>query len=63
MSGSTSVIRGATGAKKQGFADTQLQVALAHTDAATARDYIRTREVPVSKVRLKLPRKKYWLSA
>jgi hypothetical protein len=32
-----------------------LQVALAHTDAATARDYIRIREVPVSKVRFETP--------
>jgi integrase len=51
--------KAATDAKKHGYADAQLQVALAHTDAATTRDYIRTREVPVSEVRLRLPKKKY----
>jgi integrase len=51
--------KAATDAKKQGYGDAQLQVALAHTDAATTRDYVRTREVPVSEVRLRLPKKKY----
>jgi hypothetical protein len=51
--------KAATDAKKQGYADAQLQAALAHTDAATDRNYVRTRKVSVSEVGSRLPKKKY----
>lgn len=44
-----------TDAKKLGYHIDELQVAGAHTDAATTREYIKSREVPVSNVRLALP--------
>lgn len=50
--------KAATDAAKAGFTEDQLQVALAHTDASTTRKYIRSREVPVSEVSLKLPQGK-----
>lgn len=48
--------KAATDAKTQGYKPEQLQTALAHTDGATTRGYIRSREVPVSEVVLKLPK-------
>ncbi len=48
--------KAATDAKNMGYKDLQLQTALAHTDSATTRGYIRSREVPVSEVVLKLPK-------
>lgn len=48
--------KAATDAKQQGYRQEQLQTALAHTDAATTRTYIRSREVPISEVVLKLPK-------
>jgi integrase len=50
--------KAATDAAKAGFTEEQLQVALAHTDASTTRQYIRSREVPISEVSLKLPPRK-----
>jgi integrase len=47
--------KAATDATKQGYQEKQLQTALAHTDGATTRVYIRGREVSVSEVVLKLP--------
>jgi len=44
-----------TDAKRLGYNIEELQVAGAHTDAATTRGYIKSREVPVSNVRLALP--------
>ncbi len=48
--------KAATDAKEIGYTEEQIKVALAHTDSATTRDYIRSREVPVSEVVLKLPK-------
>lgn len=48
--------KAATDAKRQGYSDEQLKTALAHTDSATTREYIRTREVPVSEVVMRLPK-------
>jgi integrase len=48
--------KAATDAKRQGYSIEQLKTAMAHTDAATTRDYVRSREVPVSEVVLRLPR-------
>lgn len=49
--------KAATDAKKQGFSEEDLKVALAHTDVSTTRDYIKEQDVPVSKVSLNLPKK------
>lgn len=48
--------KAATDATKQGYEEKQLQTALAHTDGATTRGYIRSREIPVSEIVLKLPK-------
>lgn len=48
--------KAATDAKQAGYSQEQLQTALAHTDGSTTRGYIRSREVPVSEVILKLPK-------
>ncbi|MDE3023237.1 MAG: tyrosine-type recombinase/integrase [Pseudomonadota bacterium] len=48
--------KAATDATNKGYLESQLQTALAHTDAATTRGYIRTRQIPVSEVILKLPK-------
>ncbi|MGA7781152.1 MAG: tyrosine-type recombinase/integrase [Paraburkholderia sp.] len=47
-----------TDAKKAGYDIDALQVAGAHTDRSTTEGYIKSREVPVSTVRLALPVKK-----
>jgi integrase len=47
----------ATGAKKAGYSDDEIQVALAHTDKATTLGYLKSREIPISKVVLKLPQR------
>jgi len=47
-----------TDAKKAGYDIDALQVAGAHTDRATTEGYIKSREVPISTVRLALPTKK-----
>jgi integrase len=47
--------KAATDAKSAGYSEDEVKVALAHTDAATTRDYIRQRDTPVSSVILKLP--------
>lgn len=44
-----------TDGKKAGHTMADLQIAGAHTDAATTAIYIKSREVPVSNVRLKMP--------
>lgn len=46
----------ATDAKSLGYTESQIQTALAHTDGSTTRDYIRSRDVPVSEVILTLPK-------
>jgi integrase len=48
--------KAATDAKDSGYEMDELQVALAHSDQATTKVYIRSREVPVSVVSLKLPK-------
>lgn len=48
--------KAATDAKNLGYQESQLQTALAHTDGATTRGYIRSRAVPVSEVILRLPK-------
>lgn len=48
--------KAATDAKSMGYDERQVQAALAHTDGATTRDYIRSREIPVSEVVMKLPK-------
>lgn len=48
----------ATDAARAGYSETQLQVALAHTDASTTRQYIRQAIVPVSQVAMALPKAK-----
>lgn len=48
--------KAATDAKRAGYSEEQLKVALAHTDTSTTRHYIRGREVPVSQVFLELPK-------
>lgn len=48
--------KAATDATNLGYSEEQLKTALAHTDASTTRNYIRTREVPVSEVVLSLPK-------
>ncbi len=48
--------KAASDAKDLGFTEGQIQIALAHTDGATTRDYIRGRKAPVSEVVLKLPK-------
>ncbi|MDR6383989.1 tyrosine-type recombinase/integrase [Paraburkholderia caribensis] len=45
-----------TDAKRLGYEIDQLQIAGAHTDASTTRGYIKSRDVPVSQVRLALPK-------
>lgn len=47
-----------TDGKKAGHSMQDLQIAGAHTTASTTEIYIKQREVPVSKVRLKMPRLK-----
>lgn len=47
----------ATDASKAGYTEEQLKVALAHTDVSTTRDYIRSRQTPVSEVVLTLPKR------
>lgn len=49
--------KAASDAKKSGASMEQLQVALAHTDQATTRDYIRGQELPVSTVAISLPKR------
>lgn len=44
-----------TDAKSAGYDIDELQVAGAHADHATTKDYIKQREVPVSTVKLQLP--------
>ncbi len=48
--------KAATDAKSQGYSQDQIQIGLAHTDGGTTRDYIRSREVPVSELILRLPK-------
>lgn len=48
--------KAATDAKNAGYSEEQIKVGLAHTTTSTTRDYIRSREVPVSEVILKLPK-------
>lgn len=48
--------KAATDAKKAGYSMEELQVALAQTDQSTTKGYVRTRETPVSRVELKLPK-------
>lgn len=50
--------KAATDAKKAGYEERQLQTALAHTDPGTTRVYLRSREIPVSEVVLRLPQSK-----
>lgn len=45
-----------TDAKKAGYSMGELQVALAQTDQSTTKGHVRTRETPVSRVELKLPK-------
>lgn len=47
--------KAATDAKKK-YGMGQIQTALAHADGSTTRDYVRSREVPVSEVVLRLPK-------
>lgn len=47
--------KAATDAKELGYAEAQIQTALAHTNGATTRSYIRSRETPKSEVLLSLP--------
>lgn len=47
--------KAASDAKRIGYSEQQIQTALAHTDGATTRGYIRSRDIPVSEVVLKLP--------
>ncbi|MER2518588.1 MAG: tyrosine-type recombinase/integrase [Candidatus Accumulibacter phosphatis] len=47
--------KAATDAKRLGHTDEQIKVALAHTDQATTRGYLRGRETPVSEVVMRLP--------
>lgn len=49
--------KAATDAKKHGYKNDQLQTALAHTDGATMRDYLRSRDVPVSEVVMTIPKR------
>ena len=50
--------KAATDAKERGYEDAQIQVALAHTDLKSTRDYIRNHETPpVSEIVVKLPTK------
>ncbi|WP_206756835.1 hypothetical protein, partial [Streptococcus agalactiae] len=48
--------KAATDAKKAGYSMEELQVALAQTDQSTTKVYVRTRETPVSRVELTLPK-------
>ncbi len=48
--------KAASDAAKQGYTTAEIKVALAHTDEATTRDYIREQAVPVSAVVIKLPK-------
>lgn len=45
-----------TGAKKAAYAIEALQVAGAHTDRSTTEGYIKQRDVPLSILRLHMPR-------
>jgi integrase len=47
--------KAATDATRAGFSLEQLRIALAHTDTSTTRQYIRSREIPLSEVSLQLP--------
>ena len=49
--------KAATDAKKAGYSQGQIQVGLAHTDAAMTAHYLRGREVPRSEVNLVIPTK------
>lgn len=48
--------KAATDANKMGYGLDDLQVALAHTEQSTTKVDVKTRETPVSRVELKLPR-------
>jgi len=48
--------KAATDAKDSGYSEEQIKVGLAHTSSSTTRDYIRSRNVPISEVILKLPK-------
>ena len=48
--------KAASDAAKQGYTTAEIKVALAHTDEATTRDYIRDQAAPVSAVIIKLPK-------
>jgi translation initiation factor IF-3 len=48
--------KAATDAGDMGYSEEQLKTALAHTDSATTRVYLRGRKVPVSEVILKVPK-------
>lgn len=48
--------KAATDAEKAGYSENQIQTALAHTDGATTRLYLRGRDAPVSEVILSLPK-------
>jgi integrase len=45
-----------TDAERAGYSIEQLQVAAAHADSKTTEIYVKSRSVPVSEVRLKLPK-------
>lgn len=48
--------KAATDAKRQGYSMEQIKDGLAHMDEATTKGYVRSREVPVSQIVLKLPK-------
>ncbi len=48
--------KAASDAKKQGFTEAQIQVALVHSDQATTLGYIRDQDAPVSVVAISLPK-------
>lgn len=49
--------KAATDAKERGYKDTQIQIALAHTDLESTEHYIRRRQLPVSEGTMELPKK------
>lgn len=48
--------KAASDAKKAGYSEEQIKIALAHTTTDTTRDYIRGQEAPLSEVVMKLPK-------
>lgn len=49
--------KAATDAKARGYDDAQIQVALAHADLKSSRDYVGRRQLPISETTMQLPTK------